>query len=209
MADVTADVRDVPEDWSDGDGVERFSGRVISVVSDTVRMGDGSSAVRDYVRHPGAVAVVAVDEDDRVLLVRQYRHPLRHLLWELPAGLLDKPGEHPWHAAQRELLEETSFRADRWWTLVDLATTPGCSDEAVRVFLARGLAYEADHDYVREHEEATMVSEWVPRDELVRLAMAGEIHNALLIAGILALTAGGESGLRPPDAPWPMRPFDP
>jgi ADP-ribose pyrophosphatase len=216
------EIRDVPEpDWSDGIGVERFSGRVMSVVSDTVRMPDGAVAVRDYVKHPGAVAVVAVDESDRVLLVRQYRHPVRHMMWELPAGLLDKPGEHPWHAAQRELLEETAFRAADWWTLADVATTPGSSDEACRVFLARGLTPATDFDFVREHEEATMVSAWVPRTELVRLALAGELHNGLLVTGLMTLSvvlggagraglggSGGLSGLRPPDAPWPMRPFE-
>jgi ADP-ribose pyrophosphatase len=185
----------------------------MSVFSDTVRMPDGSVAVRDYIKHPGAVAVVAVDESDRVLLVRQYRHPVRHMLWELPAGLLDKPGEHPWHAAQRELLEETSFRAAHWWTLTDVATTPGCSDEAVRIFLARGLTHDAEHDFVREHEEATMVSAWVPRTELVRLVLAGELHNGLLATGVLALSvvlgegAAGVVGLRAPDAVWGMRPF--
>ncbi|MDQ1652926.1 MAG: 8-oxo-dGDP phosphatase, partial [Cryptosporangiaceae bacterium] len=102
---------------------ERFEGRVISVVSDEVTMPDGGTAVRDYVRHIGAVGAAAIDEEDRVLLVRQYRHPVRRMLWELPAGLLDVDGESALDTAKRELWEEADLRADTWHVLADLLPT--------------------------------------------------------------------------------------
>ena len=115
------------------------AGMVWDVVRDTVDLGDGGTVRREYVRHPGAVAVIALDDEDRVLLLRQYRHPVRLELWEPPAGLLDVPGEDPRAAAVRELAEEADLVADSWWQLVDFFTTPGGSDETVRIYLARGL----------------------------------------------------------------------
>jgi ADP-ribose pyrophosphatase len=210
---VIDEIRDVEDHWQVVERERRFTSRVFAVDSDRVRMGDGSVVPRDYMRHPGAVGVVVFDEDnDRVLTIRQYRHPVGHQLWELPAGLLDQPGENPWAAARRELREEAGYRADDWRVLVDLATTPGCSDEAVRVFLARGAVRDVDPTYVREHEEAGIIAAWVPRVALARLALAGELHNALLVSGVLALTSAlsidGLSALRGPDAPWPMRAFE-
>lgn len=206
------EVHDVEEHWPVVEHERRFTSRVFALDTDHVRMGDGAVAPRDYLRHPGAVGVVVLDEADRVLVIRQYRHPVGYQLWELPAGLLDQPGEHPWSAARRELREEAGYRADDWRVLVDLATTPGCSDEAVRVFLARGAVRDVDPSYVREHEEAGIVAAWVPRLDLMRLVLAGELHNALLVAGVLALTSAlavdGLAGLRRPDDPWPMRPFE-
>jgi 8-oxo-dGTP pyrophosphatase MutT (NUDIX family) len=211
-------VRDQAEQWPVLDSAERFAGGAYSVRSDRVRMADGNVATRDVIVHPGAVGAIGYDTaTDEVLLIRQYRHPVGYQLWEPPAGLLDKPGEHPVHAARRELREETGFQADDWRTLVDLATSPGGSSEAVRVFLATGLSMADEGDgadrFVREHEEATLRLAWVPRAELVRQVLAGELHNSLLVAGLLALTVAlgtpeGVAALRPADAPWPMRPFD-
>ena len=179
--------------------------------TDVVTMPDGGSARRDYQTHPGSVAVVALDEQDRVLVLRQYRHPVRHKLWELPAGLLDVPGENPLHAAQRELYEEAHTKAADWRVLADIFSTPGGSDEAIRVFLARGLSEASGERYEVEQEEADMEHARVPLADLVRGVISGELHNACLTVGVLALNAAltgdGVAALRPADAPWPARPF--
>jgi 8-oxo-dGDP phosphatase len=199
-------VEDVPESWEETASRERFSGRVISVRTETVRMPDGGVADRDYVVHPGAVAVLALDADDRVLLIRQYRHPVRHLLWELPAGIRDVPGEPLVNCAARELAEEASYRAATWHTLVDLYTSPGMSDERIRVFLARDVTPVPDEedDFVRKDEEIDMPAIWIPLAEAVEKVLAGMIHNSPAVAGILAAyaaSADGFKGLRPADAP--------
>jgi len=189
---------------------ERFSGAVITVVSDAVRMPGGDVSVRDYVRHPGAVGVVALDEAGRVLLVRQYRHPVGRDLWELPAGLLDVHAEEALDAARRELAEEADVTAARWHVLADVLTSPGCSDEAIRLFLARDLAAVPDADlHVRTHEEATMLVEAVDLDTAVGWVLAGEVENAACAVGVLAAARARDSGfagLRPADAPWRARP---
>ncbi|MGH3645870.1 MAG: NUDIX domain-containing protein [Micromonosporaceae bacterium] len=179
---------------------ERFSGRVFDVVTDTVTMPGGGTADRDYVRHVGAVGVVALDDADRVVLVRQYRHPVRQQLWELPAGLIDVPGEDPLPAAQRELLEEAELTADRWDLLVDLHTTPGCSDEAIRIYLAREVAPVPEPEHVRTDEEAELVVAWFDLEEAIGMVFAGEITNGPCVAGLLAADHArrhGWAGLRP------------
>jgi ADP-ribose pyrophosphatase len=166
-----------------------------------------TTAWRDVVEHPGAVAVVALDDSGSVVLVRQYRHPIRRQLDELPAGVLDKAGEPAVETAKRELAEEAGLAADTWHVLVDLLTSPGMTDEASRIFLARGLS-EVDRD-VQEHEEAEMTSCRVPLADLVAGVLAGRYENSLLVAGVFAADrarADGFSGLRDVDAPWPARP---
>lgn len=189
---------------------EHFSGAVISVRSDIVAMPGGETAKRDYVLHPGAVGIIALDTEDRVLLLQQYRHPPRRLLWEPPAGILDVDGEPPLMTAKRELAEEAGRVAEQWWLLADLLTSPGMSDEALRIYLARGLSSVAEADrYVGIHEEADMPIEWVPLDEAVTKALGGELHNPTAVVGILAAYAARERGwrdLRPADAPWAERP---
>lgn len=199
-------VRDVAESWEVSASVERFSGRVISVRTDTVAMPGGVTADRDYAVHPGSVAVVALDDADRVLLIRQYRHPVRRLLWELPAGLRDVPGEPLLDCAARELAEEAGYRARTWHTLVDLYTSPGMTDERIRVFLARDVEPipEGENTFVRQHEETDMPAVWIPLSEAVDTALTGMIHNSPAVAGILAAyaaSADGFKGLRPADAP--------
>lgn len=201
-----ADVRDVEESWQVLGSTHRFAGRVISVRTDRVAMPDGVAAERDYAVHPGSVAVLALDDRDRVLLIRQYRHPTRRLLWELPAGIRDVPGEALVDCAVRELAEEASYRARTWHTLVDLFTSPGMSDERSRVFLARDVEPipEGENSYVRRHEETDMPAVWVPLDAAVDKVMAGMIHNSVAVTGILAAyaaSANGFKGLRPAGAP--------
>lgn len=187
-----------------------LAGMVWDVVRDTVDLGPAGTVRREYVRHPGAVGVLALDERGRVLLVRQYRHPVRHELWELPAGLLDVDGEPPLEAARRELAEEADLRAARWEVLVDWFSSPGGMDEAVRVYLARDLAgVPATERHERVHEEADLVAAWVPLDDARDAVLAGRLHNPTAVIGVLAACAARDSAwstLRPADAPWPEHP---
>lgn len=178
---------------------------MISLDRDLVAMPGGASSYRDVVRHPGAVGVVAL-RGDEVLLVNQYRHPVGRRLDELPAGLLDVPGEPALLAAQRELAEEAGLAAGTWHVLVDVLTSPGMADEAIRLFLARDVR-EVDRD-VQEHEELEMTARWVPLQEAVDDALAGRLENAACVVGVLAADAAarrGFAGLRDADAPWPAR----
>jgi 8-oxo-dGDP phosphatase len=203
-------LKDTPEEWRVTATSVPFTGKKTSVRTDEVVMPDGSTATRDYQVHPGSVAVLALDEEGRVIVLRQYRHPVRQKLWEIPAGLLDVPGENPLHAAQRELYEEAHVKAEEWHVLTDVYSTPGGCDEAIRIFLARGLS-EADGDRYEPHgEEADMELARVPLSDLVTAALAGDLHNMCLVAGSLAATAAlapGAPPLRPSTAPWPARPF--
>ncbi|GGS39520.1 MULTISPECIES: NUDIX hydrolase [Streptomyces] len=205
-------IQDTPEEWQVTATVTPFTGNKTSVRTDQVVMPDGSVHGRDYQVHPGSVAVLAIDDEDRVLVLRQYRHPVRHRLWEIPAGLLDIPGENPLHAAQRELYEEAHVKAEDWRVLTDVYTTPGGCDEAVRIFLARDLSEAEGERYAVAEEEADMEQARVPLDELVRSVVAGDLHNNCLVVGVLALTAvragDGVGSLRPAEAPWPARPFE-
>jgi 8-oxo-dGDP phosphatase len=179
-----------------------YVGRIIAVRMDEVAMPGGGSAGREVVEHLGAVAIVALDEDDHVTLIHQYRHPLGRRIWELPAGLIDHAGEDPVETARRELVEEVGLAAADWSVLVDVAVSPGFTDEAVRVFLATDLATV---DRVMEgDEEADLVARRFPLEEAVRMALSGEIVNAATIAGLLAAHTVRTLGTpaRAADAPW-------
>lgn len=185
-----------------------WSGRIVDMVEDRVVVVEGEEpVVRQYTRHPGAVAVVVIRGEagaEEVLLERQYRHPVQASLWEIPAGLLDIPGEDPRVAAQRELAEEADMVADRWDVLVDYFTSPGGSTEALRVFLAREVR-DSDAHFEREDEEATMEYAWVRLDDALTMVLDGRLHNPSAVIGILAAHAArgrGWAGLRPADAPW-------
>ena len=183
-----------------------YRGRIINVRKDEVSMPGDTTSQRDVVEHPGAVGVVALDEQGRVLLVNQYRHPVRRRLDELPAGLLDVDGEPALTTAQRELAEEAGYSADTWHVLVDALSSPGMTDEAVRVFLARDVR-EVERD-VQEHEELDLTTQWLPLDEAVRRVLCGELENALAVIGLLAADHAARTGfadLRAADAPWRSR----
>jgi len=205
-------IKDTAEEWEVRATETPFVGNKTSVRTDDVVMPDGSVVRRDYQVHPGSVAVLALDDQGRVLVLKQYRHPVRHKLWEIPAGLLDIPGENPLHAAQRELYEEAHVKAEEWRVLTDVYTTPGGCSEAVRIFLARGLSEAEGERFEVEDEEADMELARVPLPDLVRGALAGELHNNCLVVGALALTAAlggdGVESLRPAEAAWPARPFE-
>ena len=161
-----------------------FEGKVFDVNRETARF-HGDTMVREYSVHHGAVAVLAIDEHDRVLLINQYRHPVRTRLWEIPAGLLDVDGEQPLAAAQRELAEETDLVASQWSEPITFFTSPGQSDEQVTLFEARGLSAAASV-HPRTDEEAEIVLRWVTRDEALQAAFDGRIGNAILLIALLA-----------------------
>ncbi|MEV5718353.1 NUDIX hydrolase [Amycolatopsis mediterranei] len=181
-------------------------GRVVGLRIDDVVMPDGETAVREVIEHLGAVAIVALDDEQQVTLIHQYRHPIGHRLWELPAGLIDHLGEDPVGTAKRELVEEAGLAASDWVTLVDVAASPGFTDEVVRVFLARGLS-DVDRDVLGE-EEADLVIRKFPLAEAVRMALAGELLNGATVSGVLATHAvlTGVAPARSADAPWADRP---
>lgn len=212
--DVSPDepLADAPEEWPVESSTDLAHGGIATFRRDRVRMVDGTVANREYVVHPGAVGVVLLDDAERVLMLRQYRHPVRHQLWELPAGLLDKPGEVPLEAAKRELYEEAHLKAERWAVLADYWNTAGSSDEAMRLFLARDFREADGEPFAREAEEAGLVSRWVPREEMLEAVLAGRVGTGSSVVAALALDAvftrpGGLDALRPADAPWPARPF--
>ena len=180
-----------------------YEGRIISLYRDRVAMPGGGDSVRDIVRHPGAVAVVALDEEDRVVLVRQYRHAFGEHLWELPAGLRDADGEPPLETARRELAEEAQLAAGRWSLLATTYSSPGFSDEEVLIYLAEELT-DADRPegFVVEHEEADMTVERVPLADAVQWVFDGRIRNASAVIGVLAAAQARSGGvrLRPADA---------
>lgn len=201
---------DVPESWPVADRETVWeSGRVISIRSDIITSPSGESLRRDVVVHPGAVGVICLDEDDRVLVVSQYRHPVGHRMVEPVAGLLDVEDEDYRDAAARELFEEGAVRATAWHVLVDATSSPGMTSEAIRIYLARGVSeVPAAERYIGHGEEAHMQVSWEPIDDLVAGIMAGRLHNPVMIMGVLAAAASrrnGWAGLRPSNEPWTFR----
>jgi ADP-ribose pyrophosphatase len=199
-------IKDEPASWPVVSSDTLFRGRLVAVRTDKVRMPGNNLAEREVVLHPGAVAVLALDDDGRVLMIRQYRHPVGRLLWEIPAGLRDVAGEPLLATAQRELLEEAGYRARDWRVLADYYSSPGFTTERLRVFLARGLELvpPAERDFVPQDEETELVLAWLPLDEAVGKVLAGDLHNGAAAIGILAGYAARSEGfdrLRPADAP--------
>ena len=175
-----------------------FDGPFISLHRERVAMPGGGDSVRDVVRHPGAVAVVALDDQDRVVLVRQYRHPVGDQLWELPAGLRDADGEPPVETARRELAEEARLAAGRWSLLATTYNSPGFCDEAVSIYLAEDLAVATRPEgFVVEHEELDMTVERLPLAEAVQWVADGRIRNGSAVVGVLA-AAAARAGSYPP-----------
>ena len=181
-------------------------GRVWNVAKEAFRY-NGGSITRELIEHPGAVAVLALDEHENVLLIRQYRHAIRARVWEIPAGLLDQDGEHPLAAAQRELAEEADLKAETWNVLADFQNSPGGSDETIRVYLARGVS--AVPAFARHDEEADIEVRWVPLDDVVDAVLARRVQSPSLTIGSLAAVASrgrNWATLAPGDEPWPRHP---
>ena len=192
-----------PASWPVASTREEFSSRLITVRTDKVQLPDQHYAERTVVSHIGAVAVFALDDQDRVLMIRQYRHPAGRELWEIPAGLRDVTGEALVDTARRELVEETGHAAREWHSLIDSYASPGISSERIRIFLARGLS-PVESDYQREGEEKFLRTAWVPLAEAVQAALAGELHNGATVQAVLGghiARATGFAGLRPAGAP--------
>ncbi len=188
--------------------VPRFEGHVWSVRTDAVAI-DGQNVQRDVLIHPGAVGVIVLDSDDRVYLLRQYRHPVAMALFEGPAGLLDVTGEDPLATAKRELGEEAGFSAGRWNVLVDYLSSPGGTTEALRCYLARDVSpLPGGRIHTGEAEELNLPGVWIPLDEAVDLVLTGKLSNVLTVVGILAAAVSRSMdwrNLRSPDSPWPIR----
>jgi 8-oxo-dGTP pyrophosphatase MutT (NUDIX family) len=197
----------VAHDYEVRSSKDAFDGKIIKVRTDQVTMPGGNESQRDVVVHPGAVGVVALDDQNRVMLIKQYRHPVKEFLWELPAGLLDVEGELALATAQRELGEEAGLQAEKWHVLVDVLTSPGMTDEATRIFLARDVT-ETGNERSDEDEEAELELSWVDLDEALRAVLSGGIRNALAVAGLLAAARARDNkfeNLREEQAPWPDR----
>jgi len=197
---------DMADRWPVLSSEQLARGTVVSVRRDLVRMPDGDEVGREAIEHPGAVGILAMDEAGQVLLIRQYRHPVGRQLWEIPAGLRDVAGEPPLATAKRELLEEAGRLAADWQVLADFFTSPGITSERLRVYLARGLTSvpDAERQYVPNHEEAHLTIEWAPLDVVVSRILAGNLHNGVMMIGVLAAYAARQHGfatLRGADAP--------
>ena len=193
-------------DFATIDSETLYVGKIFALRADEIRMPGGSTGRREVVEHYGAVAILAMDDDANIVMVYQYRHPVGRRLWELPAGLLDMGAEPPHITAARELTEEAGLSAQNWSVLVDLVSSPGFSDESVRVYLATGLSEVGRPD--AHDEEADLVVRWFSLAEAVRMVLSGEIVNTIAVSGILAAHAvrGDFGSLRPVDAEWVDRP---
>ena len=184
-------------------------GRIFDLRRDTVDLGDHGSVTREYLHHTGAVIVVAlreIDGVDHLVMIRQYRHPVRCSEWELPAGLRDVSDEPPEVTAARELAEEVELRADRWDVVIDFFASPGSTSETLRVFLARDISTVTDATFERTGEEAGITGLWVPLDDAYAAVLTGRIHNPGAVIGLMATWGARQrewSTLRPADAPWP------
>ena len=174
---------------------ERYAGPIFTVFTDQVTMSTGATASRDVVAARGAVGVVALDDVDRVVLIRQYRHAVGDRLWELPAGLRDVAGEEPVLTAARELAEEADLVAGRYDLLIDLHTSPGFTDESIRLFLARDLAPVPESQrHSRTDEEADLEVARIDLDEAVAMVLRGEVTNAAAVGGLLAAVRARDEG---------------
>ena len=204
MSDLRDDLVDLPVTSSE----LVFGGKVWDIRREEFTLGD-DSITREFMDHTGAVAVLALDERGRVLLIKQYRHAVRTRDWELPAGLLDMRGESPLAGAQRELAEEVDLVAESWDLLCEYMTSPGGSNEVIRVYLARGVS-AAPEVFERTEEEAGIEVRWVPLDQVVDAVLARDLQNSILAIAVLsaqALQARGWEGLGDPEADWPRHPL--
>jgi 8-oxo-dGDP phosphatase len=185
-----------------------YAGKVLAVRRDEVLMPGGGTAVREIMEHAGAVAVAALDPDDRLMMIYQYRHALGRRLWEMPAGLLDHAGEDPLETVKRELAEEGGLAATEWSVLFDLAPSPGFSDESVRVYLATGITDVGRPELDADDEEADLEIHWIALADALAMVFDGSIVNSSTVAAVLAVHAvrTGAARPRPVDAPWPDLP---
>jgi 8-oxo-dGTP pyrophosphatase MutT (NUDIX family) len=193
---VAHEVADVPESWPVERSEDLYRSKLpFALRADVVRRprapDDEGPFTRVVLEHPGAVVILAVDDDERVLCLHQYRHPAGMRMLELPAGLLDKPGEEPGLAAQRELREEAGLAASDWTALVSAYSSPGITSELIHYFLARGLRQEGRGDFTPAHEEADMDTVWVPFADLLAACLEGRVHDAPVLVAVLTARQQG------------------
>ena len=175
---------------------------VVALRQDTIRRPDdaaGETFRRTVLEHPGAVVVLAIDDQNQVLCLRQYRHVARRRFVELPAGLLDEPGETPEQVAKRELLEEAGLEAGHWLHLTTTYPSPGISTEIQHYYLARGLRHVDRGDFVPQHEEADMDTFWVPFPDLLEAVEEGRVADGPLVIAVLMAHARGKATPRRPE----------
>ena len=200
MSTPTPDLRDAAESWPVEDSTDLFRDDwVIALRADQVRRPDdpeGDGFRRLVMEHPGASVVMALDDDERVLCLRQYRHAARRRFVELPAGLCDVDGEDPLAVARRELREEAGLEAGEWVALTSTYSSPGISSELMHFFLARDLAPADRGDFVPKHEEADMQVAWVPFEELHAAVLEGRLQDAPIVLAVLFVAAQGYAGRR-------------
>ncbi|MBM0125398.1 NUDIX domain-containing protein [Pimelobacter simplex] len=186
-----SELRDVPESWPVEDSVDLHrDGWVVAFRSDRIRRPgaeDEEPFRRLVLEHPGAAVVLAIDAEDRVLCLRQYRHPAQYRLVELPAGVIDHPGENPEDVARRELREEAALAAQRWTHLLSTLSSPGYSAERIHYYLAEDLAPADRGDFELRHEEADLEVFWVPFADLVDAILAGEVTDGPVVQAVLAV----------------------
>ena len=204
-------ITDVPREWEVSRRHVLAGGAISDFVEHEVHVPSGGTIKRQFLTHPGAVCVIAWDEEtDTIACLHQYRHPVGMELVEVPAGLLDVEDEIFLHAAQRELAEEVELAASRWQVLVDICPSAGSSQESQRIYLARGIAHsDRPEGFELEGEELEMSWEWLDRSALVDAVLDGRCQSQSLVTGVLALEAARLGGrldcLRDAEANWPIR----
>lgn len=192
---------DAAESWPVEESTDLFRDDwVVALRADRIRRPDhpGDEAFRRLVlEHPGAAVVVAMDDEHRVFCLKQYRHAARTRFVELPAGLCDVDGEDPLEVARRELREEAGLQAEEWVGLASTYSSPGISSELMHFYLARGLAPADRGDFVPEHEEADMETEWIDFAELYAAVLDGRLRDAPTVQAVLLVNALGYAGRQP------------
>ena len=189
-------LRDTPEQWPVVESTYLHQDSwVVALRADQVQAPDGSTARRLTLEHPGAAVVLAVDDDERVFVLRQYRHPVGRRFVEIPAGLCDgEPGEDPLAVARRELREEAQLQATDWTHLASSYASPGISQEVHHLYLAQGLSPADRGDFELHAEEADMTTQWVPFTELYDAVLTGRVADGPVIQCVLLARARGLVG---------------
>jgi 8-oxo-dGDP phosphatase len=202
---VAEQVEDVPEQWPVERSEDLYRSQLpFALRADVVRRpgaADEEPFTRVVLEHPGAVVILALDDEDRVLCLRQYRHPVGLRMVELPAGLMDHDDEEPEDVARRELAEEAGLRAGSWTHLTSTYSSPGITSECIHYFVARDLSPAEESDlagFEAQHEEADMTTEWVPFRRLFDASRFHDVHDAPLVIAVLTAAAAGLVGVDGP-----------